>query len=149
MEFRAVHFNQLSTIELYEILQLREAVFHLEQACVYTDLDDKDLEAHHVIGIQDGKIHATSRILAPGISYDGYASIGRVCTSSIVRTQGYGKALMEKSLTTCIDLYPHNAIKISAQSYLLDFYSSFGFQAYGEEYFEDEIPHKGMIRKNE
>jgi ElaA protein len=148
MEFRTIHFNQLSSIELYEILQLREAVFHLEQACVYTDLDDKDLDAHHVIGIQDGKIHATARLLAPGVSYDGYASIGRVCTSSKVRTKGYGRALMVKSISTCMERYPHTAIKISAQSYLLDFYSSFGFQAYGEEYFEDEIPHKGMILKN-
>ena len=148
MEFRAVHFNQLSTIELYEVLQLREAVFHLEQACVYTDLDDKDQEAHHIIGIHDGKIHATARVLAPGVSYEGYASIGRVCSSSIVRTQGYGIALMEKSIATCTDLYPQDSIKISAQSYLLNFYSSFGFQAYGEEYFEDEIPHRGMIRKN-
>lgn len=43
-------------------------------------------------------------------------------------------------------LFPGQAIKISAQSYLLNFYSDFGFTPVGEEYMEDNIPHTAMIR---
>jgi ElaA protein len=38
-------------------------------------------------------------------------------------------------------------IRISAQSYLQNFYESFGFQVEGEEYLEDDIPHKEMVLK--
>ena len=37
-----------------------------------------------------------------------------------------------------------NKIKISAQSYLKDFYGKHGFVAKGEEYLEDGIPHTAM-----
>lgn len=40
-------FDDLSTMELYKILQVREEVFVLEQNCVYKDLDDIDLNATH------------------------------------------------------------------------------------------------------
>ena len=36
------HFRDLSPFELYDILQLREEVFQLEQTCLYKDIDDKD-----------------------------------------------------------------------------------------------------------
>jgi len=36
-------------------------------------------------------------------------------------------------------------IKISAQSYLKEFYLSHGFVAKGSEYLEDNIPHTAMF----
>ena len=36
---------------------------------------------------------------------------------------------------------------MSAQSYLIDFYCQFGFNTYGKEYLEDDIPHIKMIKK--
>ena len=36
---------------------------------------------------------------------------------------------------------------MSAQSYLIEYYKKFGFDVYGEEYLEDEIPHIKMIKK--
>jgi ElaA protein len=38
-------------------------------------------------------------------------------------------------------------IELSAQKYLLKFYSEFGFEKVGEEYLEDNIPHVKMILK--
>ena len=35
-------FNDLSPLELYEILQLRSEVFVVEQDCVYQDIDGND-----------------------------------------------------------------------------------------------------------
>ena len=40
-----------------------------------------------------------------------------------------------------------NEIKISAQKYLIKFYTALGFKAIGNEYLEDGIPHIAMIRK--
>ena len=42
-------FKELSTEELYSILQLRSEVFVVEQNCVYQDIDFKDQNALHVI----------------------------------------------------------------------------------------------------
>jgi ElaA protein len=38
-------------------------------------------------------------------------------------------------------------IELSAQKYLLKFYSELGFEKVGEEYLEDNIPHVKMILK--
>ena len=37
--------------------------------------------------------------------------------------------------------------RISAQDYLIKFYSDFGFQDTGKKYLEDDIPHTEMARK--
>jgi ElaA protein len=42
MTFDFKHFEELTTLELYKILQLRSEVFVVEQNCVYQDIDDKD-----------------------------------------------------------------------------------------------------------
>ena len=45
------------------------------------------------------------------------------------------------------DKYPSFSIEMSAQSYLINFYTKFGFKVEGEEYLEDDIPHIKMIKK--
>ena len=40
-------FDELSTIELYDILKLRSEIFVVEQKCFYQDLDDKDKFCYH------------------------------------------------------------------------------------------------------
>jgi ElaA protein len=45
-------------------------------------------------------------------------------------------------------LWPDIPIKISAQTYIVEFYKSLGFMEVGEEYLEDDIPHIAMIRKS-
>ena len=44
-------FSELTTKELYQILQLRSEVFVVEQNCVYQDIDGKDEKAIHIIGV--------------------------------------------------------------------------------------------------
>ena len=43
-------FKDLSNEELYQIFQLRMAVFVVEQNCPYQDADGKDINAWHVMG---------------------------------------------------------------------------------------------------
>ena len=40
--FTTKTFNELSNIELYQLLQLRAEVFVVEQNCPYLDMDNKD-----------------------------------------------------------------------------------------------------------
>jgi ElaA protein len=90
---------------------------------------------------------AYTRLLPKGVAYDDYASIGRVVNSPKVRGLGVGKVLMEESIYQMARLFPNDGVKIGAQSYLLKFYGSLGFESTGEEYMEDGIPHTSMILK--
>lgn len=140
-------FSSLNATELYGILALRERVFVVEQNCIYIDLDGKDQMSYHVFGVNEsGEIIATSRILPKGLSYDNYVSIGRVCVDEKVRRYQVGIDLMNITLQHLQSIYGDLPIKISAQSYLITFYQKFGFEAYGQEYLEDDIPHTAMIK---
>ena len=139
-------FDDLTVYELYDIIALRLEVFSVEQNCPYQDADFKDLKGWHLmIRNGEGKLVAYTRLLPKGISYDKYASIGRVVSSPSVRGTGIGKILMEKSIEEMKRLFPNDPIKIGAQTYLLKFYQSFGFESTGEEYLEDGIPHTSMV----
>jgi ElaA protein len=137
-------FAELTNIELYKILQLRNEVFVIEQNSVYQDCDNKDLKSHHLAGWKDDTIVAYSRILPPGIPYPNAASIGRVVTSSTVRGQNLGRLLMSKSLENLYLLFGHVPVIIGAQLYLKKFYESFSFVQYGDMYLEDGIQHITM-----
>jgi ElaA protein len=140
-------FDELSTVELYAIMQLRLAVFSVEQNCAYQDADGKDLKCFHLTGRDEkGDIVVYSRIVPPGISYKE-VSIGRVISSQKVRGSGAGKELMQKSLDFIEKKYGNFPIRIGAQCYLIKFYSSFGFEISGEEYLEDNIPHIEMLKR--
>ncbi|MEM9886084.1 MAG: GNAT family N-acetyltransferase [Bacteroidota bacterium] len=145
MQFILKSFQELSLEELYELLRLRQEVFVLEQECAYLDADGKDQAGWHLMGKKNGEIVAYARLLPQGISYESYPSIGRIVTSASGRGKGYGKALVEKSIAICRQKWGKQPIKISGQSYLLNFYQSFGFQIVGEEYLEDGIPHLAML----
>lgn len=142
------HFKNLSTTELYQILQLRSEVFIVEQNCPFQDLDDKDIKCYHLMGFDTDsqKVMAYTRIVPAGVSYEE-ASIGRVVTSPLARGNGIGKQLMKNSIELLEELYGGISIKIGAQFYLKKYYESFGFQQIEEVYLEDGIEHILMIRK--
>ena len=139
-------FNNLAPAELYSILRLRNEVFIVEQNCPYQDLDNKDLEAWHLMGMEKDKLMAYSRLLAPGISYSE-SSIGRIVSSPVARKTGMGKKLMQESIEQIRNLFQTDTIRIGAQLYLKSFYEFFGFVQDGNIYLEDYIPHIIMLRK--
>ena len=148
LKFECLSFNELSLLQLYNILKLRQEVFIVEQNCPYLDADDKDQQSYHVLGIDKaGVIQAYTRLVPPGISYADYTSIGRVITSAKFRGKNQGKPLMQFSIDQCIKIWPQKSIKISAQCYIVKFYNSLDFKETGEEYLEDDIPHIAMIRE--
>jgi ElaA protein len=147
MTWQCKTFSELTTEELYKILQLRNEVFVVEQNCSYQDCDGKDLKAHHFSAWDNGVLVAYTRLLPKGVSYDAGASIGRVLTSPKVRGQKLGKELMQKSIDKIYELYGQMPIIIGAQLYLKRFYESFDFVQQGEGYLEDNIPHIVMEKK--
>lgn len=143
MEIRIKTFEELSTNELYGVLQLRAEVFVVEQHCVYQDLDGKDQKALHIMGIKDNNVVAYTRIFKPG-DYFKEASIGRVVVKASERKYGYGYQIMLASIKAVREHLNETIIKLSAQTYLKRFYNSLGFIEVGEEYLEDDIPHIAM-----
>ena len=137
-------FTSLLPEELYQAMRLRNAVFVVEQNCVFQDADNKDQSSYHFMAWNDEKLVAYARIVPPGIIYE-QASIGRVVTSPSVRHNSIGKELMKKSIESIHKLFGVVSIKIGAQLYLQKFYSSFGFQQTSNVYLEDGIEHIEMI----
>lgn len=145
LQFECYSFPELSLDQLYAALALRQEAFVVEQHCPYLDADGNDQKALHVLGWDDqGRLAAYSRILPVGVSYDGYAAIGRVVTAAFARGQGYGRLLMKQAIAELEKAYGQVPIKLSAQAHLQDYYESVGFQRVGEAYLEDGIPHVAM-----
>ena len=140
----------LDASTLYGILELRSAVFVVEQNCVYLDPDGRDLEpdARQVWIESDGAVVATLRLLVDRADHfadnpaDAPIRIGRVVTRADSRGAGLAAALMRHALRVC----DGRTVVLSAQTYLADWYSRFGFVVDGPEFLDDGIPHVPMRR---
>lgn len=144
MEYRLRTFEELTAGELYQLLQLRSEVFVVEQQCIYLDADGKDYKALHLLGYEEERLTAYTRLFAPG-DYCEEASIGRVAVSPSRRGEGLGREIMKASLEAVEKRFGRVDICLSAQAYLCRFYEEMGFQAEGPEYLEDGIPHIRMV----
>lgn len=144
MEWRIKSFSDLSSLELYKILQLRINVFMLEQDCLYPECDDKDLKGQHLYLVVEDQCLAYARLLPPDVSYPNCSSIGRVVVHADHRQHKYGQVLMERAIAYLKNEFPEVPIRISAQEYLKRFYTNFGFKIESDVYLEDDIPHLEM-----
>ena len=143
LEFEIKRFNELSTQELYDVLQLRSEVFVVEQNCVYQDIDGKDAKAFHLLGTYNNELVAYVRIFKSG-DYFEQASIGRVVVKQNYRDRKWGYDLMNKAIQATEEVFNETKITISAQLYLKKFYENLGFIQTSEMYLEDDIPHIEM-----
>lgn len=144
MSWKLKSFNELSTPELYGILQARTQVFVVEQECPYMEVDGKDLHAYHLYKEENGEVVAYARLLPAGVSYKE-PSIGRVLVKEEYRGKGFASELVKRGLSLIHDEWGERTVKIQAQEYLREFYGSFGFRAVTETYLDDGIPHIDMI----
>lgn len=144
--FTVKAFKELSIEELYAILQLRENVFIVEQNCVYHDIDGIDTECFHLFAHtnQSKNIIAYARLVPAKLKFE-IPSIGRVINDKNYRGQGLGKLLMLKAIEETCTRFNTRQIKISAQTYLLNFYSGLGFKSISAPYDEDGIEHVDML----
>lgn len=140
---------EFSSLQLFEILKLRQAIFVVEQACAYADIDSTDSVAMHLCGyiMNDEEQHlaAYARLIRPGVTYD-HASIGRVAVDMEYRGSGLGRLLMQRAIEEVQSLYPGEKIKIGAQEQLEHFYHELGFATVSKPYLEDGISHIDMLK---
>lgn len=137
-------FDGLALIELHDVLRLRTDVFVVEQTCPYPEVDGRDPEAWHLLGLNDGRIICYARILPPAGSEPPH--IGRVVVHQEWRGRGLAKQLMERAILLANEVHGTSTCMVAAQSYLQSFYESLGFVRIGDEYVWDGIPHIDMRR---
>lgn len=145
MFFQTKSFGELTTKELYSLLQLRAEIFVVEQNCVYQDLDGLDERSIHLLGYEDRSLLAYLRMyeMNPGL-----IKISRVLSRT--HGQGHGGLLLYEALKLIRDgkltLFEHpiERVFVEAQCYASGFYEREGFRKSGTEFLEDGIPHIGM-----
>lgn len=140
-------FSELSRHDLYEILQLRQQVFIIEQVSLYPDIDGNDPIALHLTAREEGQVLVGClRLLPPGTT-NRRPAIGRLAIAKPFRGLNMGNRLMVAGIRKASELYANCSIYISAQQHLIPFYSELGFVPRGEPYDEDGILHVDMILK--
>jgi len=142
---RWARLAELDTVLLYRILRLRAAVFVIEQACVFNDLDGRDTEPGTVqlwldLEPEAPTVTAAARLLVePG----GNRKLSRVVTAPGARGAGLAAALVNAALA----LVPEGvATVLDAQARLAPWYGRWGFECDGPDFWEDGILHTPMRR---
>lgn len=140
------HHSDLTTTELYALLQLRAEVFVMEQKCLFQDMDGQDLRGQtaHLMAWEHGKLAAYCRLLDPVLDENSEAVIGRVIVAPAWRGTGLGHELMRQALAEVRLRWPNAGVYLGAQAHLRDYYETHGFAVVTAEYLEDGIPHVGM-----
>ncbi|MGA8402902.1 MAG: GNAT family N-acetyltransferase [Stellaceae bacterium] len=141
----------LSTDELYQLLAFRQAIFVVEQASAYPDLDGRDSTARHLTLRRDEALIGYLRLTTP----EGEGEIrspvrlGRVAVAEAERGKGYARSMVAEALRLAVALHPGRGIEIGAQVYLEPFYARFGFVRSTSPYDDFGIPHIDMVRAAE
>jgi len=146
--WRCARFDDLGAREVHDICRARIAVFVVEQACVFQDIDGADPECWHLLcrsPAPEELLVAYCRLVPPGVKY-AEPSIGRVLTAAGARGTGAGRELMGEAIARARALWPGRPLRIGAQRYLERFYGEFGFTRASEPYDEDGIEHIEMVR---
>ena len=127
MNFTVKAFAELSPAELHAIYTARVAVFVVEQACPYQEVDAQDPAALHIFAEQNGKV------------------MGRVLVLPGHRAEKLGRKIVAFAVDYARAHFPQCSVYAQAQAYLERFYASFGFASQSAPYLEDNIPHIDML----
>ncbi|MCX5364305.1 GNAT family N-acetyltransferase [Streptomyces sp. NBC_00124] len=132
---------------------VRKEVFVAEQG-VSEDLeyDAYDAVAVHVLAVRDDGVPlGTGRLLygSPAADKVGgdltLGSLGRLAVTQEARGLGVGVALV-RAIEDAARALGLAAVDLHAQTHALGFYERLGYEAYGPEYLEAGIAHRGMRR---
>ncbi len=139
-------FTNLTKCELYAMLQLRVAVFVVEQNCAYDEIDGQDhLEGTvHYLGYDGSELCCYARKLSPAVGCDA-VRIGRVVVGQGHRGLGLATVLLKKIIDDVVSANPEQAITLSAQTAAVKLYQQLGFIETSDMYLEDDIPHVDML----
>jgi predicted GNAT family N-acyltransferase len=119
--------------------KVRRAVFVGEQGIpAELEWDEWDERSLHAVLYRDGEPVATGRLLPD-------AHIGRMAVLRAWRRLGLGARILERLVEEAARRGDAE-VELSAQSYVCDFYSANGFEAFGDEFLDVGIPHRKMRR---
>lgn len=129
--------------EIEAAKELRMRVFSAEQRIApEAEIDGLDPAATHVIALRRSRVVGTCRLRYPR----GQGKIERMAVDPTLRRTGIGARLVAAAERTavargCEDLVLH------AQLQSREFYSACGYEAEGEAFLEEGIPHVLMRRR--
>jgi predicted GNAT family N-acyltransferase len=126
--------------ELQAALDLRRRVFCGEQGVSpEADRDGRDLEATHLVALDDGRVVGTCRLLFRGRT----ARLGRLAVEPGARRRGVAAAIL-RAATDAARGAEADRIELHAQTYALELYEREGYAGHGSEFVEEGIPHLAM-----
>jgi predicted GNAT family N-acyltransferase/very-short-patch-repair endonuclease len=136
------HFGDFSATELYEVLRFRQAIFVVEQASPYPDLDGKDRRAEHLLLWRDGALAGCLRLISD--AEHRRVAVGRVAVAAPLRRQGLARLMMAGALVRARRDCPDCTVTLTAQTHLAPFYASLGFRPVSEPFDDYGVPHVEM-----
>eukprot|EP00656_Telonema_subtile_P039114 TRINITY_DN44251_c0_g1_i3.p1 TRINITY_DN44251_c0_g1~~TRINITY_DN44251_c0_g1_i3.p1 ORF type:complete len:204 (-),score=45.41 TRINITY_DN44251_c0_g1_i3:156-767(-) len=149
----AKRFDELSTSELYQILQFRLEVFVVEQNVPFNDCDDMDQDSVHLMAYytpdpcdrqppQREELVSYMRLIKPGVAFESESSFGRVMVRQRYRGGDLGRTMVKKGLwllqnhpaLTSGERGMQTVVKINAECGLEKWYARHGFAEVDEQW---------------
>ncbi|WP_013334414.1 GNAT family N-acetyltransferase [Gloeothece verrucosa] len=131
--------------EKININNIRTLVFQIEQGVTpELEFDGQDETAIHLLAYCAQKPVGTLRIrhIDPKT-----VKIERLAVLQSARHQGIGKKLLQKALDIAQNELKIEKVIVNAQEYIKKLYDHFGFQQFGDSFFEAGILHIKMIKQ--
>ena len=135
-------FDALPAARLYEVLRFRQAIFVVEQACAYPDLDGLDQRAQHLLARQGDVLAGYLRLIP--YPDERRVAIGRVAVGPPWRRRGLARQLMAEALARCRRDHADCGVTLTAQTYLTPFYESLGFRTTSQPFDDYGLAHVAM-----
>ncbi len=126
MTLKVKTFEELTTVELYELLQLRSEVFIVEQEGHYQDLDRIDYRSVHIFLEDDAHEVAGYLRIFPKEDEPGTVQVGRVVTRD--RMHGLGSRLMQQAVLEAKERFGAERLYLTGRKSALGFYLKCGYQ---------------------
>lgn len=118
VQIQALHFNDLTARQLFQILKLRQDVFFVEEKIIYPDLDDTDEDCIHVFATteKDGKTITVSYARVYFDPLEQHVKVGRVATAAAYRGQGIGGEVMRRCCEVAQSRFSDSEVWLDAQA---------------------------------
>ena len=137
IRFDVHHFDELSAREVYDLLHLRDLVFVVGQKITaVAEVDGLDPECAHARIFVDDRLVGTARIFVD----ERPLIVGRVAVHPDAQGGGIGTKMMQHLQQWLGD----RRAELHAQAYLEGWYAGLGWERFGDEFSEAEIPHVMM-----
>lgn len=140
IKIKLVSYSQ----ETQALEQIRRRVFQEEQNITEElEFDGLDAVSEHLLAYFNNEPVGTLRIREIDMAI---IKIERLAVLFSARNQGIGRQLMIQAIALITLKNQYKQIIIHAQSYLINFYRTLGFQPVGKTFLEAEILHIKMIK---